>query len=135
MKYSRLFLIRGLPGSGKSTFAKRYFWMMSRHLEADMYFIKPNGDYVFEPNKIKQAHEWCQQSARIFLTQGYDVIVSNTFTTVNEMKFYLDFAKENNIPVEIARMTKDYGSIHNVPQDVIDRMRSRFEDYEGEIYV
>jgi hypothetical protein len=32
-------------------------------------------------------------------------------------------------------MTKEYGSVHNVPQVVIEKMRSRFEDYKEEVMV
>ena len=53
-----LTLIRGVSGSGKSTFAKT---LNGIHLETDMYFIDPvTGEYNWDGEKIKQAHEWCQ---------------------------------------------------------------------------
>lgn len=48
-----LTLIRGLPGSGKSTMAKFIAGDTDAvHLEADMYFIK-DGEYKFEQTQIK----------------------------------------------------------------------------------
>lgn len=125
-----LILIRGLPGSGKSTFARDYD---IRHYEADMFFIQPDGEYEFNPGLIKQAHEWCQTSVRCALYARHDVVVSNTFTTLKEMQPYIDFAKNCGAELKVYRMTGNYGSIHNVPEETIERMRNRFEDYEGEI--
>lgn len=65
-----LTLIRGLPGSGKSTLAKT---LSAVHLEADMYFVNPQGEYHFRPEHLAQAHEWCQQQTEYWLQQGKDV--------------------------------------------------------------
>ena len=53
-----LFIVRGLPGSGKTTLAKS---LGSVHFEADMYFMEGN-EYKFDITKIKKAHEWCQNT-------------------------------------------------------------------------
>lgn len=129
---NKLVLIRGLPGSGKSTVARQYF-NDCVHLEADMYFTSPAGNYVYDPVKIKQAHAWCQESTKIFLNNKKDVVVSNTFTTHKEIDFYINYAKENSIPYIIFRMNNNYGSIHNVPEETIEKMKARFEDIEGEV--
>ena len=55
-----LFLVRGLPGSGKTTFAKQLSDIV---FEADMYF-ESNGEYKFDPSKIRDAHEWCKGHVR-----------------------------------------------------------------------
>jgi predicted kinase len=129
---NKLVLIRGLPGSGKSTAARQYF-SDCIHLEADMYFTSPQGEYIYDASKIKQAHAWCQESTRIFLNNNKNVVVSNTFTTRKELDFYITYANENNIPYVVFRMKNNYGSIHNVPQEVINRMSLRFEDVEKEL--
>jgi uridine kinase len=57
---SNLILVRGAPGSGKSTFVKNYMKDLTRrfaHYEADMYFIDKDGEYRFDGSKIKRAHE------------------------------------------------------------------------------
>ena len=49
-----LILLRGLPGSGKSTFAKMLVRDKDyRHKEADMFFVDSEGNYKFEPSKIQ----------------------------------------------------------------------------------
>ena len=131
---NKLILIRGIPGSGKSTYAKTHF-SDHIHLEADMYFMSPTGDYIYDATRIKSAHSWCQESTKIFLSNGYDVVVSNTFTTLKEMNFYINLAKEWDIPYAVFRLNTEYGSIHNVPQEVIEKMKARFENFEGEIAI
>ena len=121
----KLLLVRGLPGSGKSTYAKNlngYF-----HVEADMYFDEfTNG--AFEPFKLQWAHKWCQRVTRNYVESGVDTVVSNTFSQRWEMQPYIDMAKELGAELEIITMNGDYGSIHNVPQSTIDKMRRRWED-------
>ena len=129
-----LILVRGIPGSGKSTFAKNKHSSAVR-LEADMFFVGPNGDYNFDPTLLGAAHTWCINTARIFMNQGMDVVVSNTFTTLKEMKPYLEHANNSGIDIQVYRMIKEYGSVHNVPPDAIQRMKDRFQDYDGEYFV
>jgi predicted kinase len=121
----RLTLIRGLPGSGKSTMAKAMQEDGENiHLEADMWFERDEG-YVFDASELNLAHQWCQRCALDFLNSGYSIVVSNTFSRVWEMQPYLDMG----YPVDVITATGDYGSVHGVPADVIERMRSRWEAY------
>lgn len=128
-----LILIRGLPGSGKSTLAKKIKSNKTIHLESDMFFVNDHGEYIFDPSRLHSAHDWCKTCAEDYLSSGHSVIVSNTFTTIREMKPYLDLSSSLDIPVFVFRLTKDYGSIHSVPKESIDRMRNRFESFENEI--
>ena len=52
-----LYLIRGISGAGKSSLAKS---LGGKHIEADMYHLDKNGNYDWEPEKVKEAHAWCQ---------------------------------------------------------------------------
>ena len=131
-----LIIVRGLPGSGKSTHAKHNLiriqdWDKTVHLETDMYFIK-NGVYQFDGNLIKKAHEWCYKTTEVFLNQKYNVVVSNTFTQKWEFDKYLTLAEELGIPYKVIRMTGNYGNIHDVPEDILKRMADRFEDFPNE---
>lgn len=130
---AKLVIIRGLPGSGKSTNAKNFH--ESIHYEADMYFINSKGEYVFDKQKLHDAHKWCFDSVRIALFNGDDVVVSNTFTTKKELEPYISLCKENDIKYYIITMTGNYGSIHNVPEETLKKMKERWEPIEGETLI
>lgn len=131
-----IYLVRGLPGSGKSTFAKRLAQDNGGilHLESDMYFMK-NGEYVFDSAKVPKNHEWCFNAFKDAVNAGMDVIVSNTFTQKWELNPYIEYAKYASQEVKLYRCSGEYGNTHNVPQEVLKAMRERFVDIAGEIVV
>jgi energy-coupling factor transporter ATP-binding protein EcfA2 len=133
-----LYLLRGLPGSGKSTLANS---LGGTHIEADMYFINPEGEYVFDISKLKHAHQWCQDTVERamtwdehpeieFLSSGVSrVVVSNTFTQEWEMKPYFDLAEKYGYKVYSLIVENRHGGVneHGVPEDKLEIMRNRFE--------
>lgn len=141
----KLILIRGLLGSGKSTFAKKikegYFNVpigddYFEHFEDDMFFTNTKGEYKFDPSKLKDAHAWCFDKTRGHLLFKDSVIVSNTFIKYWEMKPYLEYAFNNSIETHIYEMKSQYGSIHNVPTATMERMQRDFEaiKFQSPIY-
>lgn len=128
-----LTLIRGLPGSGKSTLAKcMYIYhpigsydQQSVYYEADQYFIE-NGVYQFDVAKLHQAHTWCYEVTSASLKSGSNVTVSNTFTTIKELKPYFELAKQFNIVPNVILCQGNFGSIHSVPEETLIKMESRF---------
>ena len=131
-----LILVRGLPGSGKSTTAKLLGAGGSgyAHFEADMYFME-DGVYKFDPAKIKDAHNWCQNSVAqamlVNYTSGHNstIIVSNTFTQDWEMKPYYEMAKQWDYKVFSVIVENRHGgeNVHGVPADKLEMMKNRFE--------
>jgi len=120
-------MVRGLPGSGKSTLAKKLATLNdSFHIEADMFFVDLQGNYIFDPQKIGDAHEWCFRGFSRDIENSRSVIVSNTFTRMNEMEKYLDLAKDNNYNIWIISCYSQYGSIHGVPEETMKKMAARF---------
>ena len=131
-----LFLIRGIPGSGKSTFAN-HIWNEYAICEADKYFLnKETGEYNFDETKLKSAHEWCRNEVEIRMKdhqinpQYYpEIAVSNTFTQEWEMQAYLDLAAKYGYQVVSIIVENRHGksNVHNVPEETLDKMRKRFE--------
>jgi predicted kinase len=123
---AKLTLIRGLPGSGKSTYAKTHH-PDAAHYEADMFFLNDCGVYTYDRNLIGEAHEWCYSNTVMVLKNGFDVVVSNTFCAEWEMEKYLALPSLlHDVDVEIIEMRTQYGSIHDVPQEAVDRMKARW---------
>lgn len=90
-----LFIVRGLPGSGKTTFAKQ---LTSNVFEADHFFYDENCVYKFDPSKIKDAHQDCQDNVKYAMESNIPKIaVSNTFTQEWEMSPYFILAEKYGI--------------------------------------
>lgn len=124
----QLMLIRGLPGSGKSTVAKLFDKAL--HFEADMYFLDADGNYQFDASKIKNAHNWCRDSVMDAMKEGHPiVVVSNTFTQEWEMEVYYLLAEELGYRVISMIVENRHAgkNIHGCPDDKIEQMRNRFE--------
>jgi predicted kinase len=125
MAIKQLILLRGLPGAGKTTLAKL---ICNQHVEADMFFME-GGEYKFDASKLKQAHEWCQWKTENWMQMRYNVVVSNTFTQEWEMMPYIALAKEYGYMVQslIVENRHNGESEHNVPQETLNKMKTRFE--------
>lgn len=121
-----LYLVRGIPGSGKSTFARSLGF--KHHFEADMFFLDERGNYKFDASKIKKAHEWCQSKFLAALSSGENIVVSNTFIRKWEMEFYKQKAEEFGYKVIVKTMTGNYENIHGVPSWKIEQMKNNFEE-------
>lgn len=119
---NEIVLIRGLPGTGKSTLARKMEGYL--HLEADM-FLEVNGLYVYDKSKVIAAHNWCVDSAKKALEQNKNVVVSNTFVKLWELQRYIDLG----FPFKIIEMKERWPNIHGVPEDAISNMAKTWQEF------
>jgi predicted kinase len=129
-----LILLRGLPGSGKTTLAKTILQLRESDepeiLSADDFFISENGEYDFDSAKIKEAHQYCQfRCSERMRQQKAKIVVANTFTQEWEMKIYFEMAERYNYRVHTVVVENRHGSenVHNVPEDKLQKLKERFE--------
>ena len=128
-----LILLRGLPGSGKSTLGDVILlWPGNTPdvLSADNFFTDDKGNYNFDPTKLKEAHNDCQlKCAERMKLEISRIVVANTFTQEWEMKPYFDMAERYKYRVHtlIVENRHQGQNIHNVPDDKLQQMKDRFE--------
>jgi predicted kinase len=117
-----LILVRGLPGSGKSTFAHL---ISDTVFEADEYFMR-DGNYNFDKEQLPNAHHWCKaQVIAAMIEQKPLIVVSNTMCRKWEMIAYVQLAKAYDYTVTEVTMTQPLRpNVHGVPEEVIERMKA-----------
>jgi len=91
-----LVLIRGLPGSGKSTAANSLIEHGYVHFEAVMQLMK-NGLYKFNYDNLDSAHETFENKIEQALLENKKVVVSNVFSTVYNTFPSLTFILRNDV--------------------------------------
>lgn len=128
-KQPTLFIVRGHPGSGKSTYARHLIDtnLATIHIENDTFFTDAAGNYAFDITKHEQAKQWCLEQVQSSLEQGLDTVVSNTFTTVKELQPYLDLGYRT----QVIEMDLNYIDTHRVPKDIVNVKKKAFEHFEG----
>jgi tRNA uridine 5-carbamoylmethylation protein Kti12 len=134
-----VYLMRGIPGQGKSTIAQTLLAGVRPEetgviVSADHFFVKPDGTYDFNPKLLHMAHGLCQSKYLSALQSGTNVIVvDNTNVRRRDFWFYQTNAEENeysffeihvgNFDVETS-VTRNQ---HAVPREAIEKMISRWE--------
>lgn len=122
------YIVRGIPGSGKTTFVKH---LTNLFVEADHFFYDKEGNYTFDANKLHEAHKWCQNEIENMMKMGfYKIAVSNTSTTEKELQVYLDLAKKYNYQVFSVVVENRHGNsnVHGVPEEALNRMENNLRN-------
>lgn len=128
-----LTLVRGIPGSGKSTFAKHAF-PGALLLENDM-FLMEDGVYKWSPEKVKAAVSLCMKTAKMALENKSDVVIANTFTKLRYVEAYSKLASEVGASFKVYRCNGNFKNVHNVSDSVVQSFKDSMEDFPGEVLV
>ena len=135
-------MMRGLPGSGKSYYAKQLIASLPEYVNscivsADDYFVDAAGNYQWNGSKIHDAHHTCFDMFLRALWDRIDVIVvDNTNIRLDEMQPYVmvtsiadyDLQVHQFVPSESMLETIIERCVHNVPADKVKR---RFRQWQS----
>lgn len=156
MEKQMMIIIRGVPGSGKSTAAQTF----KAVLEAigkravgifstdDFWYSGDPAVYNWDANKLKTAHSWNQNRVKCAVMNGDHVIIDNTNVDGFAMMPYFDIAAAHDLDVMIHLVDtpietcidrqNDRTEDRRVPEDAIRNMHNRLSaskdlNAEGEL--
>ena len=119
--------MRAAPGSGKSTWIKTNL-QDPVVCSADHYFYNTDGVYTFNKDDIGRAHNHCKNAFQKALGESRDlIVVDNTNIKKKNYSFYVGLGKQHGYTVYQKCLTTSFGSIHNVPEETVQRMKLQFE--------
>lgn len=130
-----LILVRGLPGSGKSSFVD---FLQNQHCGApgssfreictDTYMTDENGVYYYDTFKARDAMRWCHHELDDeILRETQVIVIHNTMTEHKEFSGFEKRGKKGGYRVIVLIMENRHGgkSVHNVQNSTWDAMHSR----------
>lgn len=127
----KVIIMRGVPGSGKSTYIKNNF-PDAIVCSADKFF-EQNGEYKFNRELLGEAHHWCLRTFCSHLLQCANlVVVDNTNISTWEIAPYAQMALAHVYGLEIITLKVNpevahSRNVHGVPANVCRRGAGRLD--------
>lgn len=127
-----LILLRGLPGSGKTSLAK----LLSEggkypvHSVDDYFTDKETGAYQFDFRNNQYAYKQCEELTEQSMQQkAPKVIVHNTFTMNWEMEPYFKLAAKYHYMLFVATVENYHGTgnVHDVSNEQLQKMAEKYK--------
>ena len=130
---NKCFILRGIPGSGKSTLSKELSSKYKARLcSADDFHIWWGfGIYDWQGFNTAIAHKSCQMKFDACLAAKSNVIVDNTNVRISDFKYYLEKAYYALYDIYVLEPSTEWKydvekcnllNQHNVPKETIQRM-------------
>lgn len=120
-----LYIVRGLPGSGKSQFARKLVSKSEFVFEANKYMLDENGNYKYQASKLAFCHNKCFDNVKYAMIYGINKIaVANTFIRKNDYNRYINLANKFQYDVRIITCKRFDPQFR---KDVVNRMKKEFQ--------
>lgn len=125
-----LILLRGLPGSGKTTLAKVLSETKWPVFSVDDYFTDPTtGEYRFSYQDNHLAYKACTEKTKQAMMMGTEkIFIDNTFTLEWEIEPYFNLAKEFNYRVFVITVENRHQgkNIHGISKEQLKKMAEKY---------
>ena len=131
MKDRNLIIIRGVSGTGKSTFAK-LIAQPSIICTADDFYYDEDGNYNFDADKLGEAHGACMKKfdESLYNDNILNIVIANTNCKARDYKYYVDKAEKVGLNITYIVMEKrhDNDNAHGTPDFVLERQESNLRN-------
>lgn len=129
MKQRNLIILRGVSGSGKTTFCNLFPDAVV--CCADDYFTDKDGNYNWYPEGLGKAHGYCWNKfvdARDFGQK--DIIIANVNAKPSDWKKYVENAEYYGFIVTFILLENRHGGkdVHNVPEETLQRQEKTIRE-------
>lgn len=125
-----IYLVRGLPGAGKTTAAQSLAREGDTLINADDFMVDEQGNYLFKGERLPEVHKACEREAEDAMQREVPrIFVHNTLTQEWELKPYQELAQKYGYRMFslIVENRHGGGNIHGALPETIEAMRRRFE--------
>ena len=122
----KLTVIRGLPGSGKTTYANDNFRAVK--LQLDMLRIR-NGQYIYDRSQVQFLLMRLYHLIGQVLLSRCDVVVVNTFIKKQQINQIKKLADMYGVQFQVITLKNNFGSTLVIPEKDIVRMKNNWQDY------
>lgn len=141
-----LILLRGLPGCGKTSFAKFLKSQSTQDNQIAIYsvnsfFEQKDGQYIFDGRRVRDSKKKAYSSVTSMMKESTPVIIVDDYhVTISDVKPYIEDAESHDYNVEIVEVKTPWcmnveelekrciTNGHSVSKDVIESMKRRWFD-------
>lgn len=131
MSQKSLIILRGLPGSGKTTLAN----LLSENnkypvFSVDDYFTDANGNYHFKFDENHLAYKLCEENTRNAMKANTEkIFLHNTFTIDWELETYFKLAKEFDYQIHVLTVENYHGAknVHDISDEQMKKMAEKYK--------
>lgn len=131
----QVYLIRGIPGSGKTTHAKRV--LHSDVVIEDDDFFTRNGVYKFVEAELPEAQAFALKRFSLAIADRRNrdktISVCNTFSRRWEIAPYIEACKKAGVEFSVIRMDGTFENVHDIPEYKVHNMSRSIENVDGEV--